>query len=356
MLKSLKKLSKAIKEDAVGIELITKLPRIVEYTPIIPQRNPVSLCEYKRLKYVDSSKLIDPSKNKYFYNACLLPDNRLFYRVGKEPKGFEDRIATCQLTDDLDVIEGSNAYIETYSNWAESAKTRVLKSILPFVFKNGEHVEDPRAIIFNNHYFVFYTDGLTIGVAKLDMDCNTIYSHYMFCPDTVEFKKKDGREKNWIPFLNDGKLFLLYGTDPVIYFECQDTGKRLVYSVLHDQGSECKIRWNYGYVRGGAPPAEYDSSSLLWCFHSTVPSDTGKPKYMFGVYVTENVYPFKFKKMCRLPLLIGIPSHASTTLSLQNNVVYPCGLVKRGEGWRISMGVNDYDVAFLDVTESDFLW
>jgi hypothetical protein len=48
-----------------------------------------------------------------------------------------------------------------------------------FVFKDNHHVEDPRAIEFNNHWFVFYTDGLTIGVAKLTLDtCDVIYSHY----------------------------------------------------------------------------------------------------------------------------------------------------------------------------------
>ena len=80
---------------------------------------------------------------------------------------------------------------------------------MPYVFKSGEHVEDPRAIIFNNHYFVFYTDGLTIGVAKLDMNCETIYSHYLFCPDKTEFKHHDGREKNWIPFIQENQLLLL---------------------------------------------------------------------------------------------------------------------------------------------------
>jgi len=353
-MQSLKRLKQQVKEDTVGIHLITKVPRAINFIPIEIGRNPVALCEYKRLKYLDSSKLIDPLTNKYFYNACLLPDNRLFYRVGKEPKGYEDRIATCQLTDELTVVEGSNKYIGTYTNWTESTRTRILKSILPFVFKDGEHAEDPRAIIFNNHYYVFYTDGISIGVAKLDMDCNTIYSHYLFCPKNAEFKFKDGREKNWIPFLNGNKLFLLYSAEPVTYFECKDTERSLDMIVIH--GREEKITWKFGYVRGGCPPAEYDSDSLLWCFHSTMKNDAGQLEYMFGVYVTDNTYPFNLRKFCKLPLLIGIASHASTALSLQHRVVYPCGLVKRGEGWRISMGVNDYEIAFLDVTENDFLW
>jgi len=354
-MQSIKKLGKQIKEDTVNLVLITEVPEAKDHFPIVPNIHyPAALCEYKRLKYLDLKKLVDPSKNKYFYNASLVADNRLFYRVGKEPKGYEDRIATCQLTDDLDVIEGSNKYIDVHSNWVESARTRTLKDILPFVFKDGEHVEDPRVVIFNDHYFVFYTDGLTIGVAKLDMDCNTIYSHYLFCPPEVEFKNKDGREKNWIPFVNGNKLFLLYAADRVTFFACEDMDVKLTIKDVYV--NNFGFKWSYGYIRGGCPPAEYNSQSMLWCFHSTIQNERKQNVYMFSVYVTENKYPFKLIKLCRLPLLIGIPSHASATLSLQNNVVYPCGIVKRDNSWRISMGVNDYEIAFLDVTESDFLW
>jgi predicted GH43/DUF377 family glycosyl hydrolase len=344
------------KEDQARYHnLITELPAANTHIPIIEGDIPIALCEYKRLKYLDSKKLINSLDNLYFYNACLLSNNRLFYRVGKEPKGYQDRIATCQITDELDVIEGTNKYIETYSNWKESAQTKYLQSVLPFVFKSGEHVEDPRAIIFENHYFVFYTDGLTIGVAKLDMDCNTIYSHYLYRPKEVGFKNTDLREKNWIPFVNGNSIILLYSADPLVYLIYKDTDTKLEFvRVLLPYNS--RVSWKYNYIRGGCPPAEYDSESLLWCFHSAIKTEYSTPKYLIGVYVTENKSPFYPLKICRLPLLMGIPAHASTTLSLQNNVVYPCGLVKFGEGWRISMGVNDYEIAFLDVTEKDFLW
>jgi predicted GH43/DUF377 family glycosyl hydrolase len=358
----LKGIKAAVKEQqaTLGVKLIYDLPEAKTEIPIIPDKeNPIPLCSYTRLKYLDSTKLIDYGTNTYFFNACILPNNRLFYRVSKEPKGHQDRIATCMLTYSLDVIEGSNKYIKTHSNWKESATTYTLKSAVPFVFKDGEHVEDPRAIIFQGNYFVFYTDGLRIGVAKLDMECNTIYSHYLFTPNVLEFKHKDGREKNWIPFIHKNSLFLLYGTEPVIYFECSDENNKLEMKVVHQV--PFSITWNYGYIRGGASPVEYDEDSLLWCFHSTIPSklfvnNKGKPIYIFSVYVTRNTYPFAVIKQCKLPLLMGITAHASRTLSLQHDVVYPCGIVKFGEGWRISMGVNDHQIAFLDVTESDFLW
>jgi predicted GH43/DUF377 family glycosyl hydrolase len=340
--------------------ITSTIPEAVESAPIVLQPNTVvASCEYKRLKYINSSDLIHPTVHKYWYNACLLKDGRLFYRTGKEPKGFEDRIATCLLDDDLNVISRSNKLIMTYSNWEESARTPALKRLMTTVFKSGEHVEDPRAILIGNNYFVFYTDGLTIGVAKLDLNCDTIYSHYLFLPQNqTVFKHSDGREKNWIPVVSDNKLYLLYGSDPCIYLECIDEGNRLAIKNVFQLSYS--IKWPFGYVRGSAPPAQYNSGSLLWVFHSTMIFNThaklNSIHYMFGVYVTENKFPFNLIKVCKLPLLIGIPSHGSTTLSLQHNVVYPCGIIETDSGWRISMGVNDYEIACLDVTERDFLW
>jgi predicted GH43/DUF377 family glycosyl hydrolase len=340
---------------------IVSLPERVESAPIIITPGKVScICEYKRLKYLNSKMLIDPNINKYYYNACLLPNNRIFYRVGKEPKGFEDKIATCLLNDDLTVIPNTNKYISVHSNWSESTRgNATLIRYLPFQFKDGEHVEDPRAIITGCAYFVFYTDGLNIGVSKLNLNCDRVYSNYLTVPDKkYKFDFSDGREKNWIPFVSNNKIYVLYGVSPLIYFECLDTGTSLKIDNVHVYKE--RISWPFSHIRGGTPPVEYDNDKLLWCFHSTMQFDTHAKQsqihYMFSVYVTENTFPFKFIKMCKLPLLIGIPSHASTTLSLQNNVVFPCGMVEIDGGWRISMGINDYEIAFLDITEEDLLW
>ena len=351
-MESIKKRSNEIKLKQCGV-ILHEIPVAKTYVEIQVTKLPKSLCDYHRLKFLD----LEFKDYLYFYNACLLDNNRLFFRCGKEPKGYEDRIGTLLLDENLKVIPETIKLIDVYSNWKESATTKSLMIQLPYVFRSGEHVEDPRAILFQNNYFVFYTDGLTIGVAKLDLDCNTIYSHYLKTPN-VTFKNTDGREKNWIPFICDNSIYILYGTEPLIYFKLLDTGTLLVFDCIFDMAKS--IKWNFGYIRGGAPPCEYTKDSLLWCFHSTKTFNSYvKEKaihYMFSVYVTENIFPFNVIKICKLPLLIGIPAHASKRLSLQHHVVYPCGIIKFGEGWRISMGINDYKIAFLDVTEEDFLW
>jgi hypothetical protein len=352
-MQNIRNLKQKLKEDFSETPDLIQIPVAKTKVPIQVTYYPQSLCEYHRLNFLD----LKFKDYLYFYNACLLENNRLFFRCGKEPKGFEDRIGTLLLDSNLKVIRETIKLINVHSRWEESATTNILKTMLPYVFKDGEHVEDPRAIMFKGNYFVFYTDGLTIGVAKLDLDCNTVYSHYLKTPN-VTFKNSDGREKNWIPFIYEDSIHILYGTDPLVYFKLKDTGTKLEYDILYNLAKT--ITWNYGYIRGGAPPCEYTKNSLLWCFHSTKIFDSHvKSKaihYMFGVYVTENKFPFDLIKFCRLPLLIGIASHASETLSLQHHVVYPCGVIKTKQGWRISMGINDYKIAFLDITEKDFLW
>jgi predicted GH43/DUF377 family glycosyl hydrolase len=327
--------------------------------PIQSKLTVSSICEYKRLKFLDSTKLIEPDRNTYFYNGCIIDNHRLFYRVGTINKGYEDKIATCLLDDSLNVIPETNKYINVHSSWSQSARTRKLKDMIPSPFKNGQHVEDPRAIIVGCSYFVFYTDGLTVGVAKLNLSCNTIYSHYLYVPtDSPVFSDSDGREKNWSPVVSDNTIYLLYSVNPLVYFKCVDKGDSLEISNVLPLNK--KLYWPYGHIRGGTPATKYDDNSLLWCFHSVLYFDTHSRKmsshYMFSVYVTTNTFPFDLIKICNLPLLIGIPSHFTKTLYLQHNVVFPCGLIKTDNGWRISMGVNDYEIAFLDVTENDFFW
>jgi predicted GH43/DUF377 family glycosyl hydrolase len=359
-----KKLEKEeqVKEAKQACNFVPKsIPSAVYYSDIIVDPDyPRALCRYRDLRYLNSNSLID--SKLYYYNASLVDNGdtyRLFYRVGDEPKGCRDMIATCLLKKNLDVVKSSNMYIKVHSNWLESANTTKLKEMIPYMFNDGEHVEDPRAVKFNDSWFVFYTDGLKIGVAKLDMKCETLYTHYLSTPKVFKHGDSDGREKNWIPFVSNNNLYILYSDTPRSIIRCVDTGSDLQFVNFTKQDEDPIKYWNYGNIRGGAPPVIYDSNFLIWFFHSQKKYEThigSKTVYMMGAYVSQNTYPFTIVKYCKLPLLIGIASEASTTRSLQDYVVFPCGAVKTVRGWKVSMGVNDVDIAFLDVEEKHFLW
>jgi predicted GH43/DUF377 family glycosyl hydrolase len=345
-----------------------------ELNDIIPNINKVDYsCDYSRLKYINNEDLIDSYRKKgsmspnspddmlYNYNACIheIDDNlyRMFYRCSSYSKAWRDRIATCLLAEDMQVIADSNKYINGYSNWDESTDSNeYFQSMILYKYKDGEHLEDPRAVLWNNNWYVFYTDGIKMGVAKLDYDCNTIYSHYLSLPNVKTSIDHDGREKNWIPFVSNGNMYIFYSSSPYTLLRCREFGNSLIIasSILQDYN----LKWEYGDVRGGAPPCVYDSNHLIWFFHSAnvFKSRPFERIYTMGAYLTTNIYPFRPVKITRIPLLAGIPGPINEYLKYSNNVIFPCGAVKTNAGWKVSMGVHDANIGLLDVCESDFIW
>jgi predicted GH43/DUF377 family glycosyl hydrolase len=365
----------AIKSAPPGIKFIDKIPPL-EFNAIKVNDYKVDYtCDYTRLKYIDNDDLIESNSNKgtervtitpvddilYYYNACIheIETNlyRMFYRCSQHPKGWRDRIATCLLDDNMHVIPNSNKYIDAYSNWEESTGSNAyFRSMILYKYEAGQHLEDPRVVLWNNCWYVLYTDGIRMGVAKLDYNCNTIYSHYLSLPNIKKSIEHDGREKNWIPFISNNKFYIFYSASPYTLLECYELGGALVIakSITDNYG----LLWMYGDVRGGAPPCIYDDNHLIWFFHSAkiYKNRPHERIYSIGAYVTTNRYPFRAVKITRIPLLIGIPGVVNASLKYSDNVVFPCGSVKTNTGWKISMGVHDAKIGLLDVCESDFIW
>jgi predicted GH43/DUF377 family glycosyl hydrolase len=317
------------------------------------------------VEYLDTTKLIEPDVNLYYYNAGFYENDsttyRMFYRCGKNPKGYEDRVATCLLDRNFNILPETNKYVQLHSNWEETTKNSFkLKEMLPFKFKDGTHVEDPRAIRNGDNWFLFYTDGITMGVAKLDNECNTIYTHYLSISKDAINDESDGREKNWMPILfKDGYLHVLYCVNPMVLFKYKDVGTYLM--LVKVVSFTESLLWRHGHVRGGCPPVSYDNDKLIWFFHSVKSAPTYVSQYSrvygIGAYVTKNTYPYDVIKITKLPILLGWPSHAVSKLLLQDNVIFPCGAVKLDENtYVICMGVNDYRIGYITIKLSDLLW
>lgn len=337
----------------------------------------IATSDPKDIQYLDLKSLIEPDVNLYYYNSCICTYKdgyRLFYRCGKNPKGCDDKIATCLLRKNLQVIPNTNQYINVFSNWQASrdagpdtldrhiryfySDTNTVKS---FIYKDGTHVEDPRVVEFQGYWFLFYTDGLTVGVAKLDIDtCDVIYSHFLDVPpENIISKGSDGREKNWIPIVSNNELYLLYSDTPRTFIHCKDTDAKL-FAEKYEKLNYI-VDWKYGSIRGGCPPLYYDKTSFIWFFHSSKEiyysmSTPNNKIYYIGAYITSNVYPFEIKQITKFPILFGPPSPLRPGLYYQTNVVFPCGAVADGTDFLISMGINDYCIGHLKVTRNDIIW
>lgn len=289
---------------------------------------------YEDIIFLDEKDLF---YSTYQYNACVCrykEGYRLFYRISNEPKMYRDRIATCLLDEKFKPIKKTNILIENHSNLIFESKLRT----------NGEHTEDPRVILYNDSWLLTYTDGWNMGVAKLNLDtCETVYSHYIDPPnDIIKFSSKDSREKNWIPFTDNGVFYFLYSDSPRQILEYKDADSRLEYVRTHN--CEKSLNWKFGKIRGGCSPVKYNNDNqYIWFFHSLY-----EKKYYIGAYITYGF--FDVIKLTDIPVLVGEEEkYKPNNLTIKDNVIYPCGAVSVENGWMISMGINDYKIGLLFV-------
>lgn len=266
----------------------------------------IDICNTYRLS--DLKILYIPSGNPLNYNACLVND-RLFFRSVKNIG--EDDIMTCK--------------IENFKYVLDSVKILSLSSS----FNNNKHVEDPRVILHKDNYFVCYTDGYNIGIAKLDLECNTIYSHYLSKPDGVNFEGGDGREKNWLPISNGDYIDFWYGDSPRTFLKYYDTGTSLKFCSYLKTSQ--RVKSNFGNIRGGCAPIDYDDNGIkIWFFHTLF-----RGKYRIGAYLTKGLDIIKITPQ---PILSG------------NHIVFPCGAIQCDGDFYISMGIQDKDIGILKVS------
>jgi predicted GH43/DUF377 family glycosyl hydrolase len=292
------------------------------------------LCDYNSLYFIESTDLYDAS---YHYNASIHKYKdvyRMFYRVGNNPSFEKDRIATCLI--DL-----------SYNVLTESVLLNVISN-----YGNSEHVEDPRIIEYNNFWFLFYTDGYKMAVAKLDIDsCEVIYSHYLIKPANALNKNSDTREKNWIPFVENNKLYILYSDTPRTILECHDSNKTL--EIVKTNVLNYSLTCMYGEIRGGCPPVHYKDNQYIWFFHTSYKSRHTN-KYCIGAYITEGYTDVIL--ITNKPILFGRPDPGENMYARAINIVFPCGAVKTPRGWAISMGIQDSYIAVLEVPQDIESW
>jgi hypothetical protein len=343
----------------------TVLPPDVPSSSVFSVAKHVSILPSETLK--DESLDADSS---YFYNASILraPTDAasyvLAYRFGRNPPCHFDQIAACRLDTDLKVVPDSVIPLELHSNYAESTAGKLRG--LPR-FENGVHVEDPRIVTYREHIFVTYTDGWTMGVAKLcPTTFSTLYTHYLAAPACARpaisygHGKYDGREKNWAPFVSDDGRYLcyIYNDNPRTVLMYEDTGNQLTFRYLTVCPNE--LTWTFGTVRGGTPAIPFRGSTeevglLLAFFHSSHIQQNAVV-YHVGAYVFEPVPPFRILKQTMVPLLSGEKSVGDRSPGLYAHpyVVFPGGAVQSidGESFVLSLGINDVNVGLLTIPRS----
>lgn len=175
----------------------------------------------------------------------------------------------------------------------------------------------------------------------------------------LEFEGENPKrmEKNWIPFVNDERLYLSYAINPHRILVPKD-GFNSCDTLT---STEKKISWKWGELRGGTPAFPVGNEYLA-LFHSSKDMSSvqskGKrmPHYFMGAYTFSAEYPFHITKISREPLIKNdfykepISPYWSPKL-----VVFPCGYIIDDEYIWVSYGRADLECYIAKINRKKLL-
>lgn len=147
----------------------------------------------------------------------------------------------------------------------------------------------------------------------------------------VNVPERRGWEKNWSMFEVDGDLYAVYLTHPfhtVVRIDCERA------TIVHREPNW--FPWDGGELRGGAPPVRVGDE--FWSFTHDRVDINGMPTYRMHLYTFDAAPPFAPRRMVREPILIADRTTKPAGVAC---CVFPCGAVRVGDDWIVSMGVHD---------------
>ena len=219
----------------------------------------------------------------------------------------------------------------------------------------NEHHEDCRLFMFRGDPYISYTEmqgyvpgvhyTCTVKYAKLRLDgkrWSVVEEWQPVFGENTGFSK----EKNWVFFEHEEKLYCVYETDPV------HRVLRMKGKLVEEQFVSPGPVWHWGRIRGGTPPVELGDGRMMSIFHSSIPTEEPPHfvRYYAGAYTFERKPPFRILQISEIPVISGSEEDGHRidpryTQGWKPYIPFPCGLVPDGDGWLVSFGVNDWQCA-----------
>ncbi len=167
---------------------------------------------------------------------------------------------------------------------------------------------------------------------------------------TPDFGQNDGtsKEKNWQFFFagedtDSQRLFAIYAHSPHIVIELD--GETVV-----NQWRSPGIHWRFGHPSGGTPPVPFNDNFLITFFHAYKPDNKFHRRYNMAAALIENRPPFAVKYVSDAPLLEASEREPLAPDPRWNPLcIFPCGVIKSGDVWHVSSGVNDCRIAISSI-------
>jgi predicted GH43/DUF377 family glycosyl hydrolase len=237
------------------------------------------------------------------------------------------------------------------------------RTSLAIVLKSGEthplhvadsikdySIEDARAFVLNGKPHASYTVGNAI---------HGLFSSYVAYGEITE---KDGvwsighiqpklngnnftkMQKYWCPFVNDGKVYFIYGNENENQIVLQMDGEK-----VQTEHKSPAPKWSNGPIRGGCvmPHGEH----LLRFFHSRADYSKTDFRYFVGASLMEGKPPFTTISVGKGSIIYGNECFTPDCSHWKKNVAFPLGVYKEGDRFMLTVGINDCQCAIVELAE-----
>ncbi len=161
-----------------------------------------------------------------------------------------------------------------------------------------------------------------------------------------KIQKHSHYEKNWIWFLHEGRLVLLYKANPwTVFLYGNKWGDREDFEL---EG----VTWAYGEIRGGTTPVRVGDYYFTF-HHSSLPWRGRYRRYYAGCIAFDAKPPFTPRMITSEPLLHG--SQNDHWAQRKPIVIFPCGSLYKDGKWLVTCGVNDIKSAWVELSHESLL-
>lgn len=227
--------------------------------------------------------------------------------------------------------------------------------------QDDQQFEDPRAFYVDHLNqvgisactFKWYGNNSWTGAIQIlgffDQNWNCKITHYVpFDTNarTLENVPKERYQKNWLFWMQDKRLHLLYKSDP--WTVCQFGGGWPEQRTHVNEAA----KWGWGEIRGGTSPILVGDRYYTF-FHSSMPWRGNYRRYYMGAITFSAEPPFEVLDVTKEPLLIG--SQLDPWKMRKPLCCFPCGSVYENNKWFITMGINDLHSAWVEIGHESLL-
>lgn len=239
---------------------------------------------------------------------------------------------------------------------------RECKLHLPEQYAEMSH-EDGRFFWFNGHLHMSLTVAVFPGVPNTSPPCITIYGKLYKEGDFWELRDIvvpkfggndwSGQNKNNVFFEHNKKLHQIYQCSPeqiVVRAKDADSPTEVSDEVYRTESPS----WEHGEIRGGTQPLIFGEKWLRF-FHSLHKhgNDRRDWTYCIGALVMQKEPPFKIERISKFPIFSGDERFVPHCQHWKQGVAIPYGAIPDGDGWIVSVGLNDSMAATIRLTESN---